>query len=33
MQMYVDTEDESPKVAIFTKAGRKPIFTKIMEEL
>lgn len=31
--MYVDTKDEIPKVAIFTKVGRKPIFTKIMEDV
>jgi hypothetical protein len=33
IQMYVDTKDEIPKVAIFTQVGRKPIFNKIMEEV
>jgi len=31
--MYVDTKDEVLKVAIFTKVGRKSIFTKIMKDV
>jgi len=31
--MYVDAKDEIPKVAIFTKGGTTPIFTKTMGEV
>lgn len=31
--MYVDMKDEIPRVAIFTKVGRTPVFTRTMGEV